>query len=47
MSIVHGCLKHVKEVKRKDAKNNKTWYLWDLPFGHDVEGFGRKQLKHG
>lgn len=30
MNIVHGCLKHVKEVRRKNAKENKTWYLWDL-----------------
>jgi hypothetical protein len=47
MSIMHGCLKHVKEVRIKDAKDNKTWYLWDLSFGHDVQGHGRRQLKHG
>jgi hypothetical protein len=47
MNIVHGCLKHVKEVKKNDAKDNETWYLWDLYFGHDVEGHGRKQFKHG
>jgi hypothetical protein len=37
----------VKEVRRKDAKDNETWYLWDFFFGHDVQGHGRRQLKHG